>query len=608
MKKILLFNMASLLFFAMPAFSQETTKPVMSKSMTPAEVNLRVPSAGEAYSFDRQRQVPDDLIVPGEWEESQAILLAWPYPSSNTSTYNVLWSKLINTIQKECEVWIMVDQASDTTLAISRMLAQGVSLTNHKFLIKPTNAFWARDYGPWGFYHGQSDSLGFVDIQYYNTRPLDNQVPSWLAGHLDLGLYSSRIKMEGGNFMVDGYGHGFYSTRLNINNANSNWQNPSWALSQTFDTVQKIFNLNTVTELTSLNCDGGTGHIDIYTKLLDEQTILVSEYPSEVTASDKQIIENNTALMKTLTSTYGRPFKIHRIPMATRNNGTYPITCTQIDSDARGFVNGLFVNKTFIFPSYSNTVSGNVAGDSAAIDMYRKFLPGYNIVLIDARVLTTMGGAIHCITMQIPSENPIRFWHPTVEGIQPWATGGFHILSKITNKDGIASSECKWRKKGSSTWNAIQLTDSSGYLTCIIPGLNILSNDTIEYFLHAESNNGKQMSKPITAPNGYYTFYFDDITNAASVFEPYSKDHLFAAYPNPAREQVNVQFYLKAPASVRITLTDALGRQLHQTELPGQDSGKIETQINISGLQQGIYYYSLYTNGALVKTRKLIVQ
>ncbi len=590
-----------IIFFSLSiSIAQETTKKLLPKYQTQEEINSMIPYSKNQIT--NAKSLPENFTVPGEFEEMQSVVIAWPYPSGSNSPFVPLYAKLANTLQQECEVWILVDNYSDSTTVISYFGTQGVTLYNHKFLEKQTDAFWARDFGPWGYYYGANDSLGIIDPSYYSSRPNDDAVPGFIANYMGIDNYYTPLKFEGGNFMSDGYGHGFYSSRICQNNSNYN----SWSYPQSRDTMKSVFGLHTATELTSLVCDGGTGHIDIYSKLLDEQTILVAEYPSSVVAPDKNTIEANVALIQTLTTTYGRPFKIHRVEIPTKDDGTYASTCGQFNSDIRGFVNGLIVNKTFIFPSFSDTTDGNVALDSVIINYYRNIMPGYKIVPIDSRLLTPWGGAIHCITIQIPTDNPIRFWHPTVEGYKPLQSN-YHILAKITNKDGIANAKCYYRKQGATAWSNVALTDSSGYFVGDIPNNGFTTSDIIEYYLHAQSNNGKQMTKPIVAPDGFYKFFFTSTPASTELFAEYDKDHLFDVYPNPAKSTATISYYLKNHSNASLLIIDKTGRTVYSNDLNDASKGMNELNINISELAEGVYFYTLIIDGNAFKTKKLAI-
>lgn len=610
-KDIFLFLLA--LCFCFPSISvmaQRTAKPKLPAFKTPEERALIQSGAYHTPITSNKTAdfLPPAFTVPGEYEESQAILVAWPYPNTATDRYSVLWSKLIDAIQYEVPAWILVDYPEDSTEVIDVLAANNVTLYNYKFFINPGNAFWARDYGPIGYYYSNQDSLGFVDMHYYPGRPLDDVVPQFLSEQIGVPNYRTELHMEGGNFMSDGYGRIFYSTVIPKANANlwGQLHSQAWDEFDTRDTLSRIYHAEHLTELEDLDCDGGTGHIDIYLKLLDEQTLVATQYPEVITAQDRYTIEDNVQYLKTLNSTYNRPFKVHRFITPTSNNGEYTrTTCTQLDQDARGFINGVFVNKTYIFPSYSNATNGNVAGDSAAVALYRQMLPGYRIVPIDARLLTPMGGAIHCVTMQIPADNPLRFWHPTVEGYQVLDQPVFDIQAKITNRSGIEKAICYWRKKGQIEWQNFELQAQADLHIGAIPNQNFTVTDTIEYYLWAKSNNGKEGTKPMTAPQGYYTFYFTNVTGTTNYFEA-PQDYMYAAYPNPVSEQLTIPVYLTHPQTVSLQITDITGRTVYQT-VENFAAGTSNFEVNAQNLPSGIYIYSVAVNGKYLNTRRFNV-
>jgi agmatine/peptidylarginine deiminase len=601
MKKLYLSLLTAILFF--PVIAQDAgALKVLPKYETEAEINARPPFVYPNLRLNTDA-VPADLIMPGEFEESQAVLIAWPYPSTTGSSYNVLWSKLAKAIQQECQVWILIDFWSDSTEVKTYMAAQGTTLTNYRFFAYDHDAFWYRDFGPWTFYYNGLNNIAFNDPHYYDNRPKDDASNAAIASQLGIPNFKTNLYMEGGNFMVDGFGHGFFSSKIAaVNNTNY-----GWTTNRTYDTIKNMWGLTTLTDLPRLLCDGGTGHIDIYSKLLDEQTLLIAEYPSMVTATDKAQIETNLQMMQSLNCTYNRPFKFFRMPMPTTNTGTYNTTCTAIDNDIRGFVNGLTVNKTFIMPCYSNASSGNVAGDSAAVRLLRKYMPGYNIFPIDSRILTVMGGAIHCITMQIPTGNPIRFWHPSIEGLQP-ALPNYHLLAQITNKSGIATATCKWRKRGETTWNSVSLTDSSSYFVGDIPGTGFTPTDTIEYYLEANSNNGKTMPKPITAPAGFYTFWFDVTSGAETIVAEKPDYYMFDVFPNPAVDDIELWFYTPENITAKIVIRDLSGRAVYTVNESKSAEGLRSVRIPVFQLSPGMYYCTLNVNNNYVATRRFVRQ
>ena len=560
--------------------------------------------------------MPLNIRYPGEFEESQAVCISWSYDYDTTgkiigvdtySEYGFISAQLAKYISDELPVWIRIPNASDSIVIHSYMKRLNWPLTkNYKFIVASGDDWWIRDFGPIGIYYGNQDSLALIDMKYYEGREEDNIYPKTIGLMMNVPNYETKFNAEGGNLMTDGFGKIFFSDVV----TQSNFEILNWSKMRTFDTIRNIFGVKNIYNLKALLCDGGTGHIDLYTKLLDEQTLAVMQYPSLITAPDKQIIEDNYQLFTTLLSTYNRPFRIYRFPMPTGDNGTYDkLKCDDINEDARTFMNSVTLNRTILYPSYSNEESGNAKQTSEATALYQKLMPGYKVIPIDARPASIGGGSIHCITMQIPADNPVLFWHPSIDGFGSIASS-YNIEAKITNRSGIATSVCKWRKRGASVWNSLPLTADTGsyFKATLIPGI-LTQQDMIEYYLEATTNNGKTAVKPITAPDGYYTLRFTEIpTGVNDWIEVTAKNYLYAAFPNPATQILHIPYQLTQNADTRIRIVDLAGKTIVETFLKNQPIGLHSLPIDASRFANGLYFYSLYANDKLIDTRKFIIQ
>ncbi len=82
----------------------------------------------------------------------------------------------------------------------------------------------------------------------------------------------------------------------------------------------------------------------------------------------------------------------------------------------------------------------------------------------------------------------------------------------------------------------------------------------------------------------------------------------FNAYPNPATSQVTVQFDMAnrtAGDNAQIVLTNLVGKKVCAIPVSGSNG---KTNIDLSNLVAGIYFYSLEVNGKIISTKKLIVK
>lgn len=579
--------------------SQVKKYPLLPKYQTEQEKKLaRLHPKDEPKILLGADRLPESFSIPAEFEELQAVVISWPRDEIDgspdvSSFYARLFAKVANGIQQEIPVWIRLDEKSDTTAILNYMIKNKTPLKNYRFFYSPGNTFWMRDFGPLGFYYSDQDSLAFLDLNYYPERDLDDEFPIHLGKELGYNVYSSKLNTEGGNFMIDGLGKAFYSDRIIFDNTAPDGIENQWTDVDVTDTLSRIYNADLL-ELRSLECDGGTGHIDMYIKLIDEETIIATEYPAAVTAQDREIVAENLKRIKDNLTSHGREYIIHYIPFATNNSGNYNLTCSKQNDDARGFINGITLNKTFLFPSFSSTQSGNVALDSTVTQLYRKLMPGYKVIPIDSRQLTILAGAIHCITMQIPAENPIRFIHANIRSNQDATAKKYPIKAQITNRSGIKEAKCFWRKRGESIYKSITLADSSGYFVGAIPNEGFSQNDTIQYYLFAESNNGKNMTKPIVAPEGYIEFTF---AKKASISESI-RQAKFTVYPNPTGKMVFIhvtEFALENQGYLKYTFINSLGQEivsdiLHLDPIHKVlENSKSDFMIDVTNIPIGIY-------------------
>lgn len=309
-----------------------------------------------------------------EWESIQSLMISWV-------AFKDVLSKIVAAAQKECEVLIV---CRDKNLARLELEDRGIDCNdNITFLETQVNTVWVRDYGPQSIY--VDGSLAFVDWEYNRPRPADDQLSYTVAKHFNSVCYGSQeasdaILFTGGNFITDGKGTAFSSKLILEENI---LPNRVPAMMKKYMGIEKFITLDTL-EYDVIH------HLDMHMKLLDEETLLIGQYPEGV--SDGPIIEKNVAYIKQhLKSPLGNPYKIIRIPMPPDQMGVYPDQM----GFYRNYTNAVFVNTSILVPIY------NCPYDQIALDIWQTAMPEYKIVPIDANDLIEAGGALHCVTKEI---------------------------------------------------------------------------------------------------------------------------------------------------------------------------------------------------------------
>jgi agmatine/peptidylarginine deiminase len=155
----------------------------------------------------------------------------------------------------------------------------------------------------------------------------------------------------------------------------------------------------------------GTGHIDMWAKFLDDETLIVGELRDEIlglesySSSDLRKVQSlKNYLDERAKEIQALGFKVIRLPMPA------PLLA---DQDVfRSYTNSLTLNGKVLVPRYlkpayaSMTADGQYpdaqyisAYEAEVRDTYERL--GYTFIWVDSDNLIADGGAVHCTTMQI---------------------------------------------------------------------------------------------------------------------------------------------------------------------------------------------------------------
>jgi agmatine/peptidylarginine deiminase len=523
-----------------------------------------------------------------EWEEIQGLLITW-------TSYTSILKQIVDYAQEECVVYIV---CSDSNSVINTLTSSGIPLTNVKFLDEQFNSIWCRDYGQWNIYRNDAEEISLVDWIYNRPRPKDDVIPEALANFTGLPIYEitqapDDLVHTGGNFMVDGHGTGFSSKLILKENGPGNEFDVTVKTEGDIDTIlNKYMGLNRYVLMDTLPYDE-IHHIDMHLKLLDEETLLAGEFPEGV-SDGPQIEENLQYIQDNFLSCYGRPYKIVRIPMPPSTSGQYAPSTYY-----RTYTNSVFVNKSIIVPTYRDEY------DTTALRIYKEQLPGYKICPIDcddgSSPIIAALGAIHCITKEVGASDPIWIDHAPLQDTLEYS-GPFLVEAKIKTPSGVNNATLYWRNDTTQSYNAVPMTAAvNDTFFAYIP---YQSEDNIQYYINAESNSGRSISKPLVAPEGYLHF---DVLNLLST-ETIAKAPpvLYDPYPNPASVTVQIGVEVNLADEFNLKVVDLFGKTVTQLFEGSLRQGPHKFSMDVSNLSTGIYYVML-SDGNYFISKKLVV-
>ena len=458
---------------------------------------------------------PSPVRGMAEWEELQGVIITW------TSQLTIL-RQIVDYAQEEGTVYII---CNDSNSVKSYLQQYNIPLYNLEFLITNFNSIWVRDYGPWTAYTNDYDTLNIIDWIYNRPRPLDDVTPVFFTNYISAPIYQTttlpyNLTHAGGNLMVDGHGTAF-SSKLILNENGT----------KTEAQIDKIMNLflgiDRYIKMDNLPYDV-IHHIDMHIKLLDEETLLVGQYPPGV-ADGPQIEANLQYVLNNFQTCFGRQFKVVRILMPPDQNGQYPPS-----GQYRTYTNSFIVNKTVIVPTYEYQY------DTTAIRIYKEAMPGYNVVGINCNSIIGSLGAIHCIMKEVGVFETVWISHAKMEPVI-FDRDSIAIGAVIKTKSGIADASIYWTTDTTSGFTSSGMQFVSGDSAVgYIPAQT--DSSVIYYYISATSNDGKTVSKPLVAPDGFYKFLVENsITDIAETQQPEGY-FLYQNYPNPFNPRTNIGF------------------------------------------------------------------
>lgn len=433
-----------------------------NQRMTPYAVDLAAGRGGAGgRSSAGMLTSPDATVVssPAEYAPTRGVL--FQYGNSWNSVVTACVANLTGSNAHDEIAYVVVANQTTANSAASTFSAAGANLSKVVFIIQPSNSIWMRDYGPHFIF--ENNTLAVVDSHYYPTRPQDNFIPTLVGdGTFAVPTYDQGLYYSGGNFQPGPNRSGFCTALVNLDNPSTEGFNEA-LIREVHGAFQGIDTLHIMPQL-PFSVDG-TGHIDMWMYLVDENTVVISEFIPGSNATAIGVTNNAVPYMQAL------GFEVFR-PKAWNSGATHYT-----------YANAFRVNNRIFIPVYGTAVvaGGNSAYNDEDADAISKWQaaagPGVTIVPIQCSSIISASGAIHCIVKQVPR---YAIALPAAHVSAP--TGGDVVLAgsvqeirwnaSDTNNAALASIDLAYSRDGASWTNiATGIPDSGTYAWSVPAGL-----------------------------------------------------------------------------------------------------------------------------------------
>lgn len=270
--------------------------------------------------------------------------------------------------------------AALTAEARAALEAAGVDADRADWLSCPADTIWIRDYGP--FY--LEDALGgraWADATYAFPRPLDDDVPLWIAAWDGGRPHRVPLALEGGNLLVDGAGACITTTQTT--------ERAAMTVEELGHLLALYLGCKETIVLEPLVGEW-TGHADLFVLISGPRAALVGAYDVAVDPVNAEVLDRDAAALE------AAGFSVARAPMPGHHDGNDD----GVD-DWRTHLNAVplrtSLGMTVLMPSYADDRSV----ESAAAAAIAAAFTGARVVPVEAGPVTALGGALHCVT-QVP--------------------------------------------------------------------------------------------------------------------------------------------------------------------------------------------------------------
>jgi len=333
-----------------------------------------------AVCADPGLAIPERML-PGEFEDQAAILIGWH--AKDPIIRQVLIS-LAKSASTNVRVIVLADDALEQRDAQQALRLSGIASERIRVLLIPCDTIWVRDYGPITV-TTRGGRAQIIDLEYAGKRRQnDDRVPRRMAQRLKMPAIPAGLSLEGGNVLSNGRGSLLITSRILD-------QNFSRGLGYrgVKQRLQALYGCRSPILLEPLQGEP-TGHIDMFATFINARTIVIGAFDQRQDPVNAKLLDRNAERLS------AAGFRVVRMPMPDHGDGHW-----------RSYTNVVFANGKLLVPTYASI---DVMGRKRALNIYRELLPGWSIVPIDCTEVIQLGGALHCLSMNLAVLNADSLW------------------------------------------------------------------------------------------------------------------------------------------------------------------------------------------------------
>jgi agmatine deiminase len=327
--------------------------------------------------------------TPAEWEPHARCLITWPHRED-------LWEERLKAVQEEYAAVARAIAQFEPVLMVanpgSGEDAKRQCGGNVEAVELPVDDSWLRDNGPIFVLEDRKKVVG-RNFRFnawgerFHPWDKDDALPDILCDHLNVECRPVDMILEGGSIYTDGEGT-LITTKQCLLSPN---RNPAMSQSEIEAALQESLGIRKIIWLPWGFHDSQTdGHVDGVAAYLAPAKVMLQSAPPGT--PDESRFKENRKILEAATDARGRKFEIVDMPL---------LPDVDVGGD-EGVMHHIYAN--FYLPNGGVVVPlAGAPEDDEAMALLRKNFPDRKVVGIPVPNVRSGGGAIHCITQQMPA-------------------------------------------------------------------------------------------------------------------------------------------------------------------------------------------------------------
>lgn len=331
--------------------------------------------------------------IPAEFETQRALMVSvcdWqPHHRS-------ILQQLVDATAGHTNLLILVRDADHRGEVREWLKEKPQSLSHLFFAMLESDTVWVRDFGP--LFKRSGDEFKLLDFLYEGTRPKDETLPARYAGESGQSPTPVEWTVQGGNWLSNGKGLAVASTRIFKDNyirfpSGSVTRDAEFERRQiVVDAFCKTCNVRRLVVLPPLQNEG-TSHVDMFATFITPNDIVVAKVDPRTDPVNARLLDMNARQLAVIPNGDGETLRVHRINVPMRSGESWS-----------SYTNIILANDLVMIPVYDSDPPAMVR---QAKKTYERLLPKHTVKTINMTSMQKLGGALHCLTLNVPAKAPI---------------------------------------------------------------------------------------------------------------------------------------------------------------------------------------------------------